>query len=118
MNYTEVLEKLENNEITPELAYKQLYKEKKIKPGKRAFFIKLRVHVPEEGKGVNRFLKILFLIPLPMVFARMGLRIANRFAKLDEDGIDLKEISRLMKYSRNTRINIDTDDAKVDIKIM
>jgi hypothetical protein len=52
-----------------------------------------------------------------MIFARMGLRIAERYTDLDGD-IDLKEISRLMKYSKHTRINVDTDDAKVDIKIM
>ena len=117
MNYQTVLNKVENNELTPELAYKELYPEpKKVKPGKRAFFIKLKIHVPEEGKGVNTFLRILFAIPIPMIFARMGLRFANRFADLEE--VDLKEISRLLKYSRNTRISVDSNDAKVDIKIM
>lgn len=118
MNYETVLNKIENNELTPELAYKELYPEKKIKPGKRAFFIKLRIHIPDEGKKLNTFLRILFAIPIPMVFARMGLSFANRFANLDEQDIDLKEISRLLKYSKHTRISVDTDDAKVDIKIM
>lgn len=119
MNYEQVLEKLENNEISAEMAYKEIYKkEKKIKPGKRAFFIKMRVTVPNEGKGLNTFLRILFLIPIPMIFARMGLRFANRFAKLDKDDIDINEVSRLLKYSRNTKIEVDTEDAKVDIKIM
>lgn len=117
MNYEKVLNKLETNELTPELAYKELYPEPKKKYGKRAFFIKMRVHVPEEGKKVNTFLRILFAIPIPMIFARMGLRIASRFADIDED-VDLKEISKLLKYSKHTRINVDTDDAQVDIKIM
>jgi hypothetical protein len=118
MNYQTVLDKVENNELTPELAYKELYPEPKNKKiGKRAFFIKLKIRVPEEGRGVNTFLRILFALPIPMIFARMGLRIAERYTDLDGD-IDLKEISRLMKYSKHTRINVDTDDAKVDIKIM
>lgn len=117
MNYQTVLNKLENNEISPELAYKELYPEPKKKYGKRAFFIKLRIHVPEEGKGLNTFLRILFAIPIPMIFARIGLRFAKRFADLGED-IDFNEISRLLKYSKHTRVSVDSHDAKVDIKIM
>jgi hypothetical protein len=117
MNYQKVLNKLENNELTPELAYQELYPEVKTKPGKRAFFIKMRIHVPEEGKGLNTFLKILFAIPIPMIFARIGLRIANRYADFDEE-IDINEISRLLKYSKHTRISVDTEDAKIDIKVM
>ena len=118
MNYEKVLNKLETNELTPELAYKELYPEPKNKKiGKRAFFIKLKIRVPEEGRGVNTFLRILFALPIPMIFARMGLRIAERFADIGDD-VNLKEISRLMKYSKHTRINVDTEDAKVDIKIM
>jgi len=118
MNYMQVLEKLENNDITPELAYEELYKTSKVKPGKRAYFIKLRINVPEEGKKVNTFLKVLFLIPFPMIFARMGLRIAGRFAKFDDEGIDIKEITRLLKYSKNTMIQVDAQDAQIDIKII
>jgi hypothetical protein len=53
-----------------------------------------------------------------MIFARIGLRIGNRFAKLEEEDFDIAEISRLLKYSKNTRINVETEDAIVDIKIM
>jgi len=118
MNYTSVLEKLENNEITPELAYKSLYKDKKVKPGKRAFFVKLRINVPNEGKKINTFLKVLFAIPIPIMFARLGLRIASKYAGSDGESIDFKEISRLLKYSKNTMVQVDTEDAQVDIKIM
>jgi hypothetical protein len=117
MDYQEVLNKLENNELTPALAYKELYPEPKRKYGKRAFFIKMKIHVPDEGKGVNTFLRVLFAIPLPMIFARMGLRIASRFADVGDE-VDFKEISKLLKYSKHTRINVDSNDAKVDIKIM
>ena len=52
-----------------------------------------------------------------MIFARLGLRLADKFADLDDE-INIKEISKLLKYSKHTRISVDTDDAKVDIKVM
>jgi hypothetical protein len=51
-----------------------------------------------------------------MIFARIGIRFANRFVK--DQGIDMSEISKMLKYSKNTRINIDSADAQVDIKII
>ena len=117
MDYQTVLNKVENNELTPELAYRELYPEPKKKYGKRAFFIKLKIRVPEEGKGVNTFLRVLFAIPIPMIFARIGLRIAARYADVGDD-VNFAEISKLLKYSKHTRINVDSNDAKVDIKIM
>ena len=116
MNQKIVLQKIENNELTAYEGMKKLYPEKKVKPGKRAFFIKMSVKVPEEGKGLNTFLRILFAIPIPIMFARMGLRLSRRFIK--DDDIDMKEISNLLKYSRNTTIEVDSTDAKVNIKIM
>ncbi len=116
MSKKTVLQKIEKNELTAYEGMEQLYPEKSAKLGKRAFFIKMSIKVPEEGKGVNTFLRILFAIPIPIMFARMGLRFAGRFVKADE--IDMKEISKLLKYSRNTSIQVDSRDAKVNIKIM
>lgn len=117
MKYDKVLEQIEIGELNSQEAFEILFPEPKPpKPGKRAHFIKMNIRIPEEGKGVNTLLKILFMIPIPIIFARMGLRFADRFVK-DQD-VDLKVIRDLLKYSRNTRINVDSDDAKVDIKIM
>ncbi|MBN2604395.1 MAG: hypothetical protein JXR62_01070 [Bacilli bacterium] len=116
MNYDSVLKKLENNEISCEEALSEIYPEPKTRPGKRAYFIKMKVVVPEEGKGVNRLLKFLFLIPFPMIFARLGLRLAKRFVK--DDNIDITEISKMLKYSKNTKIDIDSKDAQVKISII
>ncbi len=116
MNYKKVLNKIENGEITSQDALNQLYPVKVSKPGKRATYIKMNVNVPEEGKGVNTFLKILFMIPIPMIFARMGLRFAGRFIK--DDSVDMSEIRKLLKYSKNTTINVDSKDAQVKIKII
>lgn len=122
MNDKKVLQQIQNGELTSQEALNILYppkKVKKTKPGKRATFIKLNIHVPDEGKGVNTFLKILFALPIPMIFARMGLRLATRFTK-DEDmeDVDLKEISRMLKYSKNTRVQVESKDAQVDIRII
>lgn len=121
MKNDKVLKQIENGELTSQEALNILYPEKpakKVKPGKRATFIKLKIKVPEEGKGVNTFLRILFALPIPMIFARLGLRIGQRFAKGNmPDEIDLNEISRMLKYSRNTRVSVDSKDAQVDIRI-
>ena len=116
MNQISVLEKIERNELTAQDALKELYPVKKSKPGKRAFFVKMNVKVPDEGKGINTFLRILFALPFPLILARIGLRFANRFIKTDE--IDMNEIIRLIKYSKNTKIQVESSDAIVDIKIM
>ena len=116
MDQLSVLEKIENNELTAFEALDKLYPVKKTRPGKRAYFIKMRIRVPEEGKGVNTFLRILFMIPIPILFARMGLRLAKRFADMDD--VNMKEISRLLKYSKNTKISVESEDAVIDIKIM
>lgn len=93
--------------------------EKPSKPGKRATFIKLSVHVPDEGKGVNTFLRILFLVPIPLIFARIGIRLAYRFTddEPDED-FDIDEIVKMLKYSKNSRIHVDSTDAQIDIRMI
>lgn len=117
MKYNKVLKKLENDEISSEEALKQLYPVKKERIGRRATFVKMTIKVPEEGKGVNTFLKILFLLPFPMILARMGLRIGGRFIK-DTDGLDINEIIKMLKYSKNTEINVDSKDAQIKIRVI
>jgi hypothetical protein len=116
MKYDLVLKKLENNEISSEEALAELYPVKKQRMGKKAYFVKMKITVPEEGKGVNRLLKFLFLVPFPMIFARIGLRIGGRFIK--DDDIDISEISKMLKYSKNTVINVDSKDAQIEIKVI
>ncbi len=111
-----VLKKLENNEITSEEALRELYPVKKQKLGKKAYFIKMKIIVPDEGKGVNTFLRVLFAIPFPIIFARMGLRFGGRFIK--DDSFDIKEIASMLKYSRGTMVDIDSKDAQVKIKVI
>ncbi len=116
MKYDLVLNKLKNNEITTEEALKKLYPVKKQRIGKKAYFVKMKIVVPEEGKGVNTLLRVLFAIPFPMIFARIGLRIGGRFIKNDD--FDISEISKLLKYSRNTVINVESKDTHIEIKVI
>ncbi len=118
MNYETVLNQLQDNELSVEQAYKKIYKEPKIKPGKRAFFLKVNITVPDESAKINTFLRILFLLPIPLVFARLGLRIGSRFIKDDLDGFNVNEIIKLIKYSKNTKVQVDAKDAKIDIRII
>jgi len=116
MNQITILKKIENNELNAVDAYKELYPEKKPHGGKRAYFIKMSVKIPNEGRGINTFLRILFMFPIPIMFARMSLRIGGRF--LHEEDVNFKEISRMIKYSKNTKISVESSDALVDIKVM
>ena len=120
MNYSPILKQLENGKIDAQKAYESLYVPTIKEGGKRAFFVKMRIEVPEEGKGVNTFLRILFMIPIPLILARLGLRIFHR--KIDHSlkdvDFDVKDIIELIKYSRHTKIQVESDDAKIDIKII
>jgi hypothetical protein len=120
MNYLDVLEKLEKDEISVLEAEKLLERKSKIKPGKRAHFVKMKLHVPDEGKNINLLFKILFMIPIPVIIATMGLRLGKRFIPDmgDDVNLDVNDIIRLIKYSKNTRINVESKDAHIDIKII
>jgi hypothetical protein len=120
LNYNTVLKKIESGELDPEKAYDLLYTPSIKESGKRAFFLKMNIEVPDEGKGINTFLKILFMIPIPLIFARIVLRV---FRRKIEDGLkdvdfEIDDIIDLIKYSKHTRIQVDSEDAKIDIKII
>jgi hypothetical protein len=117
MKVNSVLHKIEKEELTAQEAFDLLYPEKPIRPakyGKRAMFIKMKIVAVDEGKGANTFLRILFALPIPIIFARLGIRFASRF--INDDDIDLKEISKLLKYSKNTKIQVESAEAQINIQ--
>lgn len=121
LKYNNILKDIEDGKITAQEGLDRLYPKQKVKYGKRASFIKLKIQVPEEGKGVNTFLRILFALPIPMIFARMGLRFGKRFIPKDvkeNDQLDFDQIAKMLKYSKGTLVNVESDDANVDIKII
>jgi len=97
---TDTLARLQSNHISPELAYKELFKKEKrvwVPFFKRAHFLKLRIHFPGE-KGANSFLAVLFFIPCPLLL----LRILLGFVKIDKYSNDIplskREIINLISY--------------------
>lgn len=115
---SETLMKLQSNTISAEKAYKDLYKEEKIKRVpffKRAHFIKLSIKVPDQ-KGVNAFLRVLFLLPIPILF----LRIVFSFVKVDNFESDIplskREIMDLIAH-RGVKVKVNANGGeKVYIK--
>ena len=116
MKQATVLHKIENNELTAAEGYDLLYPFKKQKIGKRASFVKLKVRVLNEGRGVNNLLRVLFILPIPILFARIILRFSTRFIKSDD--VDLKKMVHLIKYSKNTRVSVESDDAIINIEVI
>ncbi|MCF7924237.1 MAG: VanZ family protein [Candidatus Izimaplasma sp.] len=103
---------LESNKISSKKAYRYLYDEK-IDFTNRAHFVKLRIIVPGEV-GVNRFLKVLFFVPLPLGIIRFGLK----FAKIDNQNIPISK-EQIIELITNKGIEIKVDAAdntKVFIK--
>ncbi len=75
MKKYEVLDKLNQKEITVDEAYKLLYKKQyKVR---RAHFIKLRFDIKDE-KAANVLLKTLFFLPVPMLFVRLILKLVMK----------------------------------------
>ena len=113
------LTRLQDNKITPEKAYNEIYKNEKQKGigfFRRANFVKLRITVPSETKGVNRLLRVLFFMPFPIIF----LRVILGFIKFDEYSDDMPftktEMIRLIRH-RGIKVEVNSHSGeKVLIK--
>lgn len=114
------LSKLQDNAITPKIAYDELFKKEKrvrIPLFNRAHFIKLNISIPGE-KGVNRFLKVLFFLPLPLLFVRTILAFikTDRFSGDEDFPLTKREIIRLISFKgTNVRVNTHSGE-KIIIK--
>lgn len=75
----QLLVECSQNMRSPKATYRSLYESDKPRRRRRAHFIKIRIRIPDEPKVTN-FLRFLFLLPTPILFARIILR----FVKLDE----------------------------------
>ena len=112
INSSKTLALLEANKISPTKAYRDLYQEK-IYFTNRAHFVKLKIIVPGEV-GVNRFLKVLFFLPLPLGLVRFIIKVS----KYKEENIPIsKEDILELLNSKGIEINVDAaDNTKVIIK--
>ena len=103
------LTRLKNNSITPKIAYKELFKKekrKRIPLFKRAHFIKLRIIIPKE-KGVNRFLKVLFFLPFPILILRLILGFVKLDTYSDDIPLTKREIIRLIAH-KGVKVKVNT----------
>ncbi|MFH0993351.1 MAG: hypothetical protein V1761_03265 [bacterium] len=110
---SQTLYRLSSKEISKKEAYGELFPKPVRVPGpKRAHFVRIHIVIPDQ-KGVTAFLGFLFLLPVPLFFAR----IALKYVKQDEDmPLDGKELMRLIAV-RGLKVDVQTHDGtKVYIK--
>jgi VanZ family protein len=86
---SEVLKRIENDDISLNKAYKKIYHhdKKTLSFTDHAHFCKISIQIPNEP-GVTKFLKVLFFIPFPLFLVRFALifvkdRINDQFTKED-----------------------------------
>ncbi len=124
MEKEQLLQSLYDGEVDAQSVYKTMYPQTFNQRGlKRAHFAKLRINAKDEGFWPNLLLRLLFILPFPVVFGRLILRVLKK--KIDQtldqhsNGSDLnyEMIYGLLKYSKGVRIDIQTDDADINIKV-
>jgi len=111
------LAKLQSNLISPEAAYKEIYtkKRKRIFLTKRAHFVKLKINIPEE-EGANKFLKVLFFLPIPIFIFKFFMMFIKEDKLGDGMPLNKKEIIDLITH-KGINININTQSGeKVIVK--
>jgi len=114
MERNQVLDKLNKKEISKKQAYKLLYEEPKPRKARNAHFVKLRVTVPEE-KGINIFLSIILLFPIPIFLVKLFIKERHTVKIADQD-ISIKELINLVSI-RGVSLNVMTHDGnKIKIK--
>jgi len=101
----QTLLKLSTGQLSKSQAYKALYATPKVRMGRRAHFVKLRIVIPEE-KGVTRFLTFLFLLPIPLFFAKIALRKMKN-TESNEIPISKDELLRLISV-KGIKLSVNT----------
>ncbi|MCF7933086.1 MAG: hypothetical protein K9K93_07945 [Acholeplasmataceae bacterium] len=118
MTQQDVLLQLENRALSPKEAYRVMYPKQKSHQLRRAHFIKMKVRT-NEGKGIDLFLSILFMLPLPMFIVRFAIRRMKSKVTV-YDGVQLtpEDLANLVGY-RGIKVNVDTHDGvKVRIRTL
>jgi hypothetical protein len=114
MKRNEVLDQLENNEISTKKAYRLLVKEPKPVKMRRASFIKVRISIPEE-KGVNTLLKFLLALPFPIFVFKLFIKRRKTF-KIQQLELSGEELIDLISY-RGILVQVKSQDGvKIHIK--
>ncbi len=87
---------------------------------KRAHFVKISIRLPNEPRRINWLVRILFAFPIPVSIVNLFVRIvgSKMEKQLEETGLDAKDIRALVRYARGTRVFIDSEDARLSVKIV
>ncbi len=141
----DVLNALYEGQVSSEKALQRLTPKHEFKGFKRARYIKIKMSIPNGSRKLNMFLKTLFAIPIPIGFGKIVVKLMNSkvqkglmntksLEKVDPEkrqevaekmwraenslnDLDLNELYTYLRYAKNTTIDIDTEDAKIKIKI-
>ncbi len=112
---------LYNGEKTVDEVYDSIVPSFNTRSLKRARYAKMRIHLPEESRRLNLFLRALFGMPIPLFIARFIMRktLKSKIQSHVDDhlGFSYHDLDQLLKYSRGTTVSIDTDEAQIRIKI-
>ena len=106
MTKDEVFTQLNQNEIITKQAYQLLYPKQKQRKPRRASFVKMSIRVPDE-KGVNIFLSILFLLPIPIFIIKWVVKKRANIQIGDQMNMSPKELIDLISM-RGVRVDIKT----------
>lgn len=113
-NDQEILQALQDNEISTQKAYKYIYNHEPMMVTNHAHFVKLNIIVPDE-EGATKFLKVLFFFPIPLGLVKFGLMfvkneyLPDEFSKEDIlDIITQKGIKVDVKAKDGVIVNIKT----------
>lgn len=109
---TSTLMKLQDNSITPEKAYKELYnpRRKKLLITKKAHFIKVRIKTPDD-KGANRLLAVLLFFPIPIFIIRFFFMFVKKESLGDEIPLTKSEIIDMISQT-NIRVQVNTNSGE------
>lgn len=114
MEKNQVLDKLQNREISKKEAYKLLYQEPKQVKTKKAHFIKVRIHVPEE-RGANLFLKIILVFPIPIFLVKWFIK-RRQTLKISDQEVSVEELINLIQ-AKGVSVNVQSHDGtKIVVK--
>jgi hypothetical protein len=106
MTKHEVLTQLNQKELKPKKAYRMLYPKTKERKPRRASFVKVSINVPD-SRGVNIFLKILLLLPIPIFIIKWVVKKRANVQIGDQMNMTPKELIDLISF-RGVKVDIKT----------
>lgn len=117
MEKYEVLDKCESKELSPKMAYRELYGHINYVKIPKAHFIKLSIRI-KEHPGLSVFLAFLFALPIPIGVARMFLKRKQNDIINESFPITYKQVFDEL-IVKGIHIDIDAkNEAKIKIKTL